>query len=125
MQRTIALALVLGLLASTACYHVTYTTGKPIGGIKVKDTNAFFLGGLIGKGNIDVPAICKNGAAKVHVWQTLGDGFLGALTASIYVPRTYEVWCAADETASTTDRSSMDPATPAIIATADTAVSAR
>ena len=88
-------AALLLLMCNTACYHLTYTTGKPRSGDSQTGTTHFFLWGLAGHSNVDLSAKCPYGVSKLRAWQSFGDGALRVITFGIYTPRSYEVWCAA------------------------------
>jgi hypothetical protein len=95
MRNRLVLAFAL-LACAGGCSHVTYTTGKHRGGGYHEGTNHFFIAGLANTEDVAIDEYCRSGAAKVHVYQTFGDGILSVLTLAIYTPRTFEIWCAAD-----------------------------
>lgn len=86
--------LLIMALALAACNHV-YFIGDGTPGETHVQSNAFFIAGLVGTARIDARAICPNGVAAIHTYETFGDGFLGAITLAIYTPRTVEITCAA------------------------------
>src|SRR5262249_22788175 len=95
-MRTRTLALVMGL-AVAGCSTVTV---RPQGGPRLEtpptheERVSFFLGGLVGEGNIDVRAVCggKN-AEQLQTQDQFVDRLLGGVTYGIYTPRTARVWC--------------------------------
>lgn len=94
--RVLAVALALaGSAGLSGCLHVTYRSSRPPVAVEPKTgTNHFFLWGLVNTGEVDTTAMCPSGVSKVDVYESFGDGFLGAITLGIYAPRSYKVWCA-------------------------------
>ena len=88
------LALWLGFMSCTVgCHKVTYVSQKPPGQTVIGG-NDFFLGGLIGKGKIEVKRHCPAGAAKILVYTGFVDGVLTGLTLGIYAPTSFKIVCA-------------------------------
>lgn len=83
----------LAVMMLAGCYKVTYVSDKPMGETQT-GSQSFFIFGLAGQANINVPQMCPNGAARLIVQQTFVDGLLGAITFGIYTPRSYELTCA-------------------------------
>ena len=74
----------------TSCYSHTFVIGDgPKSGVTVKETNHFFIYGLVA-GKVSDPQKMADGAKDFQITevQTFVDGFLAALTFGIYTPTT-------------------------------------
>ena len=87
---------VAALCLTTGCYNVNYVNSKPTAE-KKNGSHSFFFWGLAGDKKIKVKEHCPNGASKVRVYQSFGDGFLGLLTLGIWAPRSFELTCTQGE----------------------------
>jgi hypothetical protein len=77
------------------CRAVTYVDPSALpSGIVVSQRGHYFAGGLIGHTDIDVRALCPQGAARVTSSFTALDLLLTAITLDVYTPRTYAIECA-------------------------------
>lgn len=91
MYRLFGVLLVAG---ASGCMKTTLvSSANPAGPAHLEKAN-FYLQGLIGEHDVDLAKICPNGVAFAQSRMSAGDCILGAITCSIYTPRTIEVRCA-------------------------------
>ena len=92
-MRTLIVAAVMAV-SLLGCNHV-YFAGDGAPGETHAVRNSFFLAGLIGEARVDAHALCPQGIAAVHTYETFLDGFFSGLTLLIYTPRHVEITCVA------------------------------
>ncbi len=88
-------ALLLAVLASSACYHAVVETGRPAGTTVVSRpwTNTFLFG-LVEAQPIDVRQQCPSGVAKVETQMSPVNALATIVTFGLYTPRAVTVTCA-------------------------------
>ncbi len=81
----------------TGCASVTV---RPHGGPKDNsqahyvESMPFYFGGIIGNRKVNVNEACEGAeVTQMQTITTLSDWVLGAISISIYTPRTAKVWC--------------------------------
>lgn len=95
MQRRATVALALGVVLTTACFHQVVQTGRNPGTTTVrKEWTATWLWGLVPAKEIDVTRDCPSGIATVETQLTFMNGLVSVLTVGIYTPRDVKVTCA-------------------------------
>lgn len=95
MQRRTSVALALGLVLTSACFHQVVQTGRNPGTTIVrKEWTATWLWGIVPATAIDVTRECPGGIATVETQQTFMNGLVSVLTIGIYTPRDVKVTCA-------------------------------
>lgn len=94
--KSLGLAAVALLLAGCATVTIRPTGGEKVAGApNYEESKNYFFWGLSGEHTIDVKQICGDkGVDQIQSQRTFMNGFLGAITLGIYVPKTAKVWCA-------------------------------
>lgn len=94
-----SLCILLLIVTTSACSRVTI---KPLGGDKLnsnptcQERKNFYLGGLIGKHEVDVNEACEgSNVLQMQTVVTSNDYLMGMVTLFIYSPRTAKIWCEA------------------------------
>ncbi len=93
-KRTLRMALMLLMVPTLGCQHLTYSSGLGHSRSSKSGTNQFFLFGLVNTAEVDLRDTCPTGVGRLVVHQSFVDGLLAAITLGIYTPRSWEVWCA-------------------------------
>ena len=87
----------LVVMALSGCSTVTYRDkgiAKMNSEPAYESSKSYFLWGLVGEHHIDAKAACNGKrVTQIQAQDTFLDGFLGALTGGIYLPRTAKIWC--------------------------------
>jgi hypothetical protein len=98
MFATKTLLATLGLaLALSACatHKINYTNPQTAPGGATHDaTQSFFLWGLVGGDEIDLPRLCPTGVSRIQSKSGAMDGLLTVITGGLYSPMSVEVQCA-------------------------------
>lgn len=82
----------------SACSVVSFdlSDSKPSVIPHASGRNDFFLGGIGQEQILPTTEICRKGVSTVKVKYTFMDGVLSVITAGIYTPNTYEIYCNRD-----------------------------
>jgi len=87
--------IVIALALLAGCRPVTYVDPYALpSGIVVSQTGHYFLFGALGHTDIEVKALCPQGAARITSSFTAVDLLLAAITLDLYARRTYDIECA-------------------------------
>lgn len=94
-MRKFSWIIVLGVIATTGCYHATVHTGLTPSGETHKKWASGWVYGLVPPGDVDGKTRCPNGVARVESQVSFANGLVSYLTFGIYTPMTIEYTCAA------------------------------
>jgi hypothetical protein len=95
-MRTKSLAILVGAVLLTGCYHVTVVSGtSPAPTVVDKPWQNSFVYGLVPPPEINVKDQCPNGVHKVETEASFVNGLVGFLTSSIYTPIHAKITCSA------------------------------
>ena len=87
--------IILGLLASSACFHANISTGATPSTVVVEKSFASsWIYGLVPPSTVETAAKCPNGVAKVETQLSFVNQLVGVLTLGIYTPMSIKVTCA-------------------------------
>jgi hypothetical protein len=88
--------LLIGMIATSGCYHATIDTGVTPSQVVVRKPWASgWLFGLVPPSTTATMAQCPAGVAKVETKLSFLNGLVSTLTMSIYTPMSVRVTCAA------------------------------
>lgn len=103
------IALLVGVLFLSSCYHAQITTGKQMSNEVIDKPWAHsFIFGLVPPNEVSVAEQCENGVAKVETQISFLNGLVSAITFNIYTPMQITVTCAAGSGMSELDSISKD-----------------
>jgi hypothetical protein len=108
------LALAIGLLTLSGCYHATIETGlDPSTQVITKAFAPGWIYGLVPPKTISTMALCPHGVAKVETQLSFVNQLVNFLTLGIFTPMEIKVTCASAKTGmapgSSTDLTVADP----------------
>ena len=93
-RKTLVIGAALAVALSGCSHHIKYSTSKPGGGPVKKETQAFFLWGLVGGSELPLDTMCPQGVAHIDSKKGFADAILTSLTGGLYSPMSVEVTCA-------------------------------
>jgi len=95
MNRVFKLALAMGGLSLTACWHATIEAGLATSNQVVeKSFAASWIIGLVPPSTLETQAKCPNGVSKVETQLSFVNQLVALLTLDIYTPMNIKVTCA-------------------------------
>ena len=93
-MRSKSLALVVGSLLLSGCYHVTVVSGTtPAPTVVDKPWQLSFIYGLVPPAELNVKQECPNGIHKVETETSFLNGLVGGITYSLFTPVHAKVTC--------------------------------
>ncbi len=93
MRRSVAL--VIGAVALSGCYHATIETGlAPSATVIDKPWAHGFVFGLVPPSTVETQQKCPKGVSKVETQMSFVNAVASALTWSLYTPLSIKVTCA-------------------------------
>lgn len=97
MKKRLSLVLI-GVLASSGCYHATINTGRQPSGQMIERKWAHsFLYGLVPPSTVETAQQCPNGVARVETQLSFLNQVANFITLGIYSPMTIQVQCASSD----------------------------
>jgi len=89
-------AVIVALLAGTACYHATIETGRPPSPQTIERPWApSFVYGLVPPPVVETAARCPNGVSPVETQISFLNGLVALFTFNMFTPMSIKVTCAA------------------------------